>query len=66
MNWLVGLLVIGTVAAGVSHDRRRRLERERLPRPEVNRWEDEGGAVPVSEGRTASQTEPRTGYTQAF
>jgi hypothetical protein len=63
MNWLVGLLIIGAVAAGASHDRRRRRERERLPRPEVNRWEEEGGAVPVTEGRTAAQTQPRAGFT---
>jgi hypothetical protein len=62
MNWLVGLLIIGAVSAGVSYDRRRRYERERLPRPDVNRWEDEGGAVPGAEGRTAAQTEPRAGY----
>lgn len=56
MNWLVGLLVIGAVAAGVSHDRNRRRRRERVPRQDVNRWEDEGGAVPVDNDRTAAQT----------
>jgi len=61
MNLLVGLLVIGAIAAGVGHDRRRRYERQRLTRPEVNRWEDEGGAVPVTDTQTAAQTEPRVG-----
>lgn len=56
MNWLIGIAVIGAVAAGHSLDQNRRLERRRVPRPEINRWEGEGGAVPVSAERTAAQT----------
>jgi hypothetical protein len=57
MNWTVGLLSIGAVILGTSLDRRRQRERQRLARPEIHRWEDEGGAVPVSRSRTAAQTE---------
>lgn len=46
MSRLVGLLAIAVVAAGINFDRRRRRERSRLTRPEINRWEDEGGAIP--------------------
>lgn len=46
MSRLVGLLAIAVIAAGISFDRRRRRERTRLTRPEINRWEDEGGAIP--------------------
>jgi hypothetical protein len=56
MNWAVGLLSIGAVILGTSLDRRRQRERERLPRPEIHRWEEEGGAVPVSRTQTAAQT----------
>jgi hypothetical protein len=56
MNWAVGLLSIGAVILGTSLDRRRQRERQRLPRPEIHRWEEEGGAVPVNRGRTAAQT----------
>ena len=56
MNWAIGLLSIGAVVAGTQLDRRRQRERQRLPRTEIHRWEEEGGAVPVKEGRTAAQT----------
>ena len=46
MSRLVGLLAIAVVSAGIAFDRRRRHERARLTRPEINRWEDEGGAIP--------------------
>jgi hypothetical protein len=57
MNWTIGLLSIGAVILGTALDRRRQRERERLPRQDIHRWEDEGGAVPVSPLRTAAQTE---------
>jgi hypothetical protein len=56
MNWAVGLLSIGAVILGTSLDRRRQRERERLPRPEIHRWEEEGGAVDVSRAQTTAQT----------
>jgi hypothetical protein len=56
MIWAIGFLSIGALVLGASLDRRRQRERQRLPRPEINRWEEEGGAVPVSEERTAAQT----------
>jgi len=58
MNRVVGLLAIAAVSAGLAYDRRRRRERIRLARPEINRWEEEGGAVPVEADRTAAQTQP--------
>jgi hypothetical protein len=42
----VSLLAVAVISAGVALDRRRRRQRIRLARPEINRWEDEGGAVP--------------------
>ena len=57
MNWAIGLLSVGAVILGTTLDRRRQRERQRLPRQELHRWEDEGGAVPVSPARTAAQTE---------
>jgi hypothetical protein len=56
MNWAIGLLSIGAVILGTTLDRRRQRERQRLPRQDLHRWEDEGGAVPVSPVRTAAQT----------
>jgi hypothetical protein len=58
MNWGIGLLSIGAVILGTSLDRRRQRERQRLPRREIHRWEEEGGAIPVSGARTAAQTGP--------
>jgi hypothetical protein len=60
MNWAIGLLSIGAVILGTSLDRRRLRERQRLPRPEIQRWEEEGGAVPVGRARTAAQTDRST------
>jgi hypothetical protein len=57
MNWTIGLLSIGAVILGTTLDRRRQRERQRLPRQDIHRWEEEGGAVPVSPARTAAQTE---------
>ena len=56
MNWAVGLLSIGAVILGTTLDRRRMRERQRLPRQDLHRWEDEGGAVPTGSVRTAAQT----------
>jgi len=56
MNWAVGLLSIGAVILGTSLDRRRQRERQRLPRPEIHRWEEEGGAVPAGRGGTTART----------
>jgi hypothetical protein len=60
MNWAIGLLSIGAIVLGTQLDRRRQRERQRLPRPEIHRWEEEGGAVPVSGARTAAQTKTPT------
>ena len=57
MNWAIGLLSIGAVILGATLDRRRQRERQRLPRQDLHRWEEEGGAVPVNPVRTAAQTE---------
>ena len=54
MNWAVGLMSIGAVMLGTTLDKRRQRERQRLPRPEIHRWEEEGGAVPANRGRTAA------------
>jgi len=59
MNWAIGLLSIGAIVLGTQLDRRRQRERQRLPRAEIHRWEEEGGAVPVG-ARTAAQTETPT------
>jgi len=49
MGWFIGVLAIGVVALGAGYDRKRQRERARVPRPELNRWEEEGGAVPTVE-----------------
>jgi hypothetical protein len=56
MNLMIGILAIGAVAAGHALDKNRHQLRRRRTRPEINRWEEEGGAVPVSPQRTAAQT----------
>ncbi len=66
MSRLVGLLAIAVIAAGITFDRRRRHELASLTRPDINRWEDEGGAVvpepepPIvnSTGRRARRSAP--------
>jgi hypothetical protein len=57
MKWLTGLLIIGALIGGTALDRRRRRE-QRLPRPEINRWEEEGGAIAATPDRTAPQPSP--------
>jgi hypothetical protein len=56
MGWFISLLAIGAVALGVGYDRRRRRERSRVARPEIHRWEEEGGAVPTESSRPPAQT----------
>jgi hypothetical protein len=58
MGWFIGFLAIGLVALGAGYDRRRQRELLRLTRPEINRWEEEGGAVPTDtpESKPAAQT----------
>ena len=60
MGWFIGVLAVGVVALGAGYDRKRQRERFRVSRPEINRWEEEGGAVPVSRARTAAQTQTET------
>jgi len=45
----VGMLAVAVIAAGAAFDRRLRgrARSARLARPEINRWEDEGGAIPL-------------------
>jgi hypothetical protein len=49
MGWFIGVLAVGVVALGAGYDRKRQRERSKVPRPEINRWEEEGGAVPTVE-----------------
>jgi hypothetical protein len=56
MSWAIGLLSVGAVILGTTLDRRRQRERQRLPRQDIHRWEDEGGAVPAGAARAAAQT----------
>ncbi|HEY8506942.1 MAG TPA: hypothetical protein VIL32_01220 [Steroidobacteraceae bacterium] len=57
MKLLIGLLVIGAVAVGTSLDRQRLREKGRVPRPDIDRWEEEGGAVAAEAARTAAGTD---------
>ena len=56
MGWVIGVLAVGVVALGAGYDRRRQRERSRLARPEINRWEEEGGAVSADPGPATAQT----------
>ncbi len=56
MGWFIGVLAVGVVALGAGYDRRRQRERSRLARPEINRWEEEGGAVETGSGPAAAQS----------
>jgi hypothetical protein len=60
MGWRIGAAALGVLALGLAAmalDQRRRRRQTRLPRPDIDRWEEEGGA-PVSprygQGRTAA------------
>jgi hypothetical protein len=48
MDWFIGILAVGLVALGAGYDRKRQRERARVSRPEINRWEEEGGAVALT------------------
>jgi hypothetical protein len=56
MGWFIGVLAVGVVALGAGYDRRRQRERARVARPEINRWEEEGGAVPEDKSQSAAQS----------
>ena len=56
MGWFIGVLAVGVVALGAGYDRRRQRERSRVARPEIHRWEEEGGAVPSESSRPTPQT----------
>jgi hypothetical protein len=60
MGWIISFLAIGVVALGAGQDRRRRRERLRVARPEIARWEEEGGAVPGEPERPATKTTQTT------
>jgi hypothetical protein len=49
---LMGLMVVGAMCALIGQQRRR--DRATLHRSDLNRWETEGGAVPV-DASTAAQ-----------
>jgi hypothetical protein len=56
MGWIISFLAVGFVALGAGYDRRRQRERQRLARPELERWEAEGGAPAAEASRSAAQT----------
>jgi hypothetical protein len=60
MGWLIGVLAVGIVALGAGYDRKRQWERSRVSRPEINRWEEEGGAVPTVEPAAEPTIPPTT------
>lgn len=55
VRWIIGFLAVGVVIAAASHDRRRQQTRSRVPRAEIHRWEEEGGAVTGTPVRPAPQ-----------
>ncbi len=56
MGWFISFLAIGVVALGAGQDRRRQRNRSRVARPEIARWEEEGGAVPSQGGRPDTES----------
>jgi hypothetical protein len=54
MGWFIGVLAVGVVALGAGYDRKRQRERSRVSRPEIHRWEEEGGAVPTDSAKPAA------------
>jgi hypothetical protein len=57
----IGVLAIAVISAGAAFDRRRRREKASLARPEINRWEDEGGAVRPERDRVIVNSTGRPG-----
>lgn len=49
MGWRVPLAALCMLALGVATllalEQRRPRQRSRVPRPEIDRWEDDGGAI---------------------
>ena len=65
MFWLAaGAAAVCAGMAMSRNARARRLRSRSRPEP-LNRWENEGGAVPVDETRTAAQVSPMDGPTTA-
>jgi hypothetical protein len=60
MGWFIGVLAVGIVALGAGYDRKRQRERSRVSRPEINRWEEEGGAVPSADPVEPAAARPTT------
>jgi hypothetical protein len=58
MGWFISFMAIGLVALGAGFDRRRQRERSRVARPEIDRWEEEGGAVPPKAEPKAAKAPP--------
>jgi hypothetical protein len=56
MGWFIGILAVGIVALGAGYDRKRQRKRSRVSRPEINRWEEEGGALPADAPHATAQT----------
>jgi hypothetical protein len=56
MGWFIGVLAVSVVALGAGYDLKRQRERLRVSRPEISRWEEDGGAVPPDSGRRTAQT----------
>jgi hypothetical protein len=57
MGWRIGAAAFGVLALGLAAlalDQRRLRRPIRLPRPEIDRWEEEGGAP----GPRYGQAEP--------
>ncbi len=47
MGWRIGAVALGVLALGlaaIALDQQRRRRSARLPRPDLDRWEEEGGA----------------------
>jgi hypothetical protein len=57
---LLGLVAIGGIAMKLARDRRHASRRRQVSPPaSIERWENEGGAVPISSGTTAARVSPQ-------